>query len=294
VGIYVLDIPLQNRYFSGMHGLFIPSMIPPSAKAEPAFWFVFSGWRILVKIGDNRATIPSLNDVSELGLCPLRELYLGTLDGRHCYSVELTELALAPEGMVFHSLRRLYEHLDESIYGVATRAIHIIDWDRTHQFCSRCGTRTEIRADMCAKECSQCGLIDFPRISPAVIVLVERDKKVLLARSSRFKDELYSVLAGFVDPGETLEEAVRREVKEEVNIEVSNIRYFGSQPWPFPDSLMIAFTAQYSGGEIHVDGTEILDANWFDPDKLPTIPGKISIARALIDWFVSNYTKHNS
>jgi NAD+ diphosphatase len=147
---------------------------------------------------------------------------------------------------------------------------------------------------MCAKECPQCGLIDFPRISPAVIVLVERDKKVLLARSSRFKDELYSVLAGFVDPGETLEEAVRREVKEEVNIEVSNIRYFGSQPWPFPDSLMIAFTAQYSGGEIHVDGTEILDTNWFDPDKLPTIPGKISIARALIDWFVSKYTKHNS
>jgi NAD+ diphosphatase len=144
---------------------------------------------------------------------------------------------------------------------------------------------------MIARQCHACGLTLFPRISPAVIVLVERSGKALLARSSRFQEELYSVIAGFVEPGETLEETVRREVKEETGIDTKNIRYFGSQPWPFPDSLMIAFTARYAGGEIKVDNEEILDAAWFSADQLPTIPGKISIARALIDWFVLKRTK---
>jgi NAD+ diphosphatase len=139
---------------------------------------------------------------------------------------------------------------------------------------------------MIAKECPCCELLIFPRISPAVIVLVERENRVLLARVKRFTSELYSVLAGFVEPGETLEEAVQREIEEEVGIRVKNIRYFGSQPWPFPDSLMIGFTAEYDSGEIEIDETEIVDAGWFDPEKLPTIPGKISIARELIDWFV--------
>ena len=131
----------------------------------------------------------------------------------------------------------------------------------------------------------------FPRISPAVIVLVERGKKVLLARASRFTEDIYSVIAGFVEPGETLEETVAREIKEETGIEVKNIRYFGSQPWPFPDSLMIAFTAKYAGGEIKIDGEEIVEAKWFAADQLPNIPGKISIARSLIDWFVAKHNK---
>ena len=118
---------------------------------------------------------------------------------------------------------------------------------------------------------------------------MERGDQCLLARSPRFKGEFYSVLAGFAEPGETLEEAVAREVQEETGIEVRDIRYFGSQPWPFPDSLMIAFTARYAGGEIRVDGTEILDARWFTYDQLPNIPGRISIARALIDWFVEKH-----
>lgn len=140
---------------------------------------------------------------------------------------------------------------------------------------------------MNAKECPGCRFLSFPRISPAVIVLVEKENRVLLARVKRFTTELYSVLAGFVEPGETLEETVRREVAEETGIKVKNIRYFGSQPWPFPDSLMIGFTADYESGEIKIDETEIADAGWYDPDRLPIIPGKISIARELIDWFVN-------
>jgi NAD+ diphosphatase len=140
--------------------------------------------------------------------------------------------------------------------------------------------------DEVAKQCPQCGFVSFPRISPAIIVLVEHDGKALLARSPRFKEGLFSTLAGFVEPGETLENAVRREVKEEAGINVKNIRYFGSQPWPFPDSLMIGFTAEYACGEITVDNNEILDARWFSADNMPEIPGKISISRALIDWFL--------
>ena len=134
-------------------------------------------------------------------------------------------------------------------------------------------------------------IVSFPRISPAIIVLVERDGKALLARSPRFKEGLFSTLAGFVEPGETLEDAVRREVKEEAGIDVKNIRYFGSQPWPFPDSLMVGFTAEYAGGEIKIDDNEILDARWFSAEDMPEIPGKISIARALIDYFLEKAGK---
>ena len=142
---------------------------------------------------------------------------------------------------------------------------------------------------MRAKECKTCGRLEFPRVSPAVIVLVEREDTLLLARSPGFPGRFFSVLAGFVNPGESLEEAIHREVLEETGITVKDIAYFGSQPWPFPDSLMIGFTARYVSGEIRIDGDEIVEAGWFTPSHLPQIPGKMSIARQLIDWFVEKY-----
>jgi len=131
--------------------------------------------------------------------------------------------------------------------------------------------------------------MNFPRISPAIIVAVLKGKEILLARAHRFPPRLYSVIAGFVEPGETLEECVRREVKEEVGIEVENICYFGSQSWPFPNSLMVAFTADYANGKITIDETETIDAGWFTAHNLPPIPDKVSISRRLIDWFVEIY-----
>ena len=144
---------------------------------------------------------------------------------------------------------------------------------------------------MRAKECEECGRFDFPRISPAIIVLIEKGDALLLARSTRFPGSFFSVLAGFVEPGESLEEAVHREVKEETGILVKDIEYFGSQPWPFPDSLMIGFTAQYASGEIRIDGEEIAEAGWYKSHSLPQIPGKLSIARQLIDWFVARHSQ---
>ncbi|MBA4417670.1 MAG: NAD(+) diphosphatase [Syntrophus sp. (in: bacteria)] len=265
---------------------FIPALISPPETIDGAWWFIFKGHAMLVMEDERGIAVPWVKNPTELGLLPLRERYLGTLDGRHCFCGSVAEDLSPPVGMALRGLRYLYRRVDETIHSIAMRAVHLIEWDRTVRYCSRCGTAMAHGADLNAKECPDCGFISFPRISPAVIVLVEREGKALLARGARFNQEIYSVLAGFVEPGETLEETVEREIEEEVGIQVANIRYFGSQPWPFPDSLMIAFIAEYAGGEIRIDKTEIVDAGWFDVDSLPQIPGSISIARKLIDWFV--------
>jgi NAD+ diphosphatase len=272
--------------------LFIPAVVAPAEKQhEQAWWFVFRGQKMLIYKKKPAVTIPLSVTLEALGLCPLCERYLGTLKGTRCFAAYLPDETEPPANMDFFGLRGLFEELNENFYSVAVKALSITNWDSTHQFCSQCGSRAEKRNDILARQCPTCGLTMFPRISPAVIVLVERGEKVLLARASRFKEELYSVIAGFVEPGEALEETVRREIKEETGIEIKNIRYFGSQPWPFPDSLMIGFTARYAGGEIKVDGEEIVEAKWFTADQLPNIPGKISIARSLIDWFVEKHLK---
>ena len=274
-----------------MENRLIPSVEAPPKKLEPAWWFVFMSDKMMVAEGGEKISVPCFSSPAELGLERIREWYLGTLAGRHCYCAEISETASVPDKMALRGLRYLYGRLEEFLHRIAMKAVHMIDWDRTTRYCGYCGMETIRARGMIAKECPCCELLIFPRISPAVIVLVEREKSVLLARVKRFTSELYSVLAGFVEPGETLEEAVQREIEEEVGIRVKNIRYFGSQPWPFPDSLMIGFTAEYESGEIKIDEAEIADAGWFDPERLPTIPGKISIARELIDWFVETRSK---
>jgi NAD+ diphosphatase len=266
---------------------FISRIVPPSKRFEPAWWFAFQGSKLLIYEGSPSVTIPRLQEFEELGLKILRRNYLGQLDSTHCYAVELNEGTSPPSGMAFWGLRKVYGHLDEDLFWIAARAFQIVDWDRTHQFCGRCGLSLITKTTERAKECPQCGLLHFPRLAPAIIVLVERDDQLLLARSRHFSSNMYSVLAGFVEPGESLEEAVAREVGEEVGVRIKDIRYFGSQPWPFPHSLMIGFTAKYAGGEISLEDAEIEDAGWFTADKLPLIPDKISIARKLIDWFLA-------
>jgi NAD+ diphosphatase len=267
---------------------FISAIHPPAEQTDPAYWFAFAGNRLLCYEASAPEVIPLLLDFSELGLEPMRRQYLGTFEGRHCFSVELAAEVEAPPGMAFKGLRELYGPLDETLFAVAGRAVQIVDWDRTHQFCGRCGAKTVSLDPERAKKCPQCHLVNYPRLSPSIIVRVRRDNELLLARSPRFTPGMYSVLAGFVEPGETLEQAVEREVLEEVGLAVKNIQYFGSQPWPFPNSLMIGFTAEYAGGEFQLDPTEIEDAGWYTVDHLPDIPSRISIARRLIDDFVSS------
>jgi NAD+ diphosphatase len=274
-----------------MEGMFTSSVKGPADKTSLAHWFVFREKKMLCVINGTENSPPLVRDIRDTGIHPTREIYLGNLDGIHCYVAEADRSIDPPEGMAFHGLWSIHGSMDENLFKIAFRAIHTIEWDGTDQFCSLCGSRNRPKYDERAKECPQCGHISFPRISPAIIVLVEHDGKALLARSPRFKDGFFSVLAGFVEPGEALEDAVRREVKEEAGIDVKNIRYFGSQPWPFPDSLMVGFTAEYAGGDIRIDENEILDARWFSAEDMPEIPGKISISRALIDSFLAKTQK---
>lgn len=265
---------------------FVSSTECPAEKINPSYWFIFREQKMLVVVKDHWSTPPLARDIRTLGISPIREIYLGRLGKTDCYAAEADKQTGTPEGMEYQGLRLIHGTMDDSLFGIAFRATHIIDWDEKDQYCSRCGTKNVPKDGELAKKCPKCCLVSFPRISPAIIVLVEYEGKALLARSPRFKEGLFSVLAGFVEPGESLEDAVRREVKEEAGIDVKNIRYFGSQPWPFPDSLMIGFTAEFAGGEITVDNNEILDARWFTADNMPEIPHKISISRALIDHFL--------
>jgi len=265
---------------------FVIGVEPPADRAEKALWFILRDREILLKLNNNPGAIPRMIDLGELGLSGIREQYLGALDGTHCYSVELPNNAQPPEGMEFMDLRQAYTQMGEKCFALVNKAVQVMEWDRTSQFCSRCGTKTLQKPGERGKECPDCGELFYPRISPAVIVLIRKGHEILLARSPNFPDDMYGLIAGFVEPGESAEAAVAREIREEVGIEVKNITYFGTQAWPFPNSLMIGFTAEYSSGEIQPDGFEIEDARWFPAGDLPVLPGKISIARKLIDHFL--------
>ncbi len=275
---------------SKMSNCFKASLAPPDLHTSQAWWFILSGYRLLVTDSERKKRIPLLKHPEQIGVAFIRSMFIGILAGIPCYAAEMDPGSHLPAGFVFEELRSLFSRLEDGVYEGALTAVHLIEWDKNSQFCSRCRAEMRTRADIRAKECPECGRLEFPRISPAIIVLIERGESLLLARSSRFPGKFFSVLAGFAEPGESLEEAVRREVMEETGIAVKDVKYFGSQPWPFPDSLMIGFTAQYESGEIRIDGEEIAEAGWYRADNLPQIPGKLSIARQLIDWFVAKHS----
>ena len=258
-----------------------------SELTEPAYWLAFSRGRMLV--APDGLHLPCLKGLDELGVSPVRTQYLGLLDGKHCFSAELSPDTEAPEGTEYMDLMSAYSVLDEDIYLLAGKATQIIAWDQTHQYCGRCGNKTEYMPGERGKKCSVCGFMSFPRLSPATITAVIKDKQILLSQYAAFRGRgMHTIIAGFVEPGETLEECIHREVFEEVGVRVKNIRYLKSQPWPFPNSLMMGFVAEYDSGEITVDEKEIANADWFDLNSLPETPPPLSIARRIIDWVVEN------
>jgi NAD+ diphosphatase len=278
--------------------------VPAPPDAGDALWFVFRGERLLVAAGEliaarpgddpriyprpSTAQLPVVAAPAALALEPLRTLYLGLLGGAHCFAAEAAADAPSPQGFGWHGLRALFSVLADDHFALAGRALQLLEWDRTHQFCGRCGTPTVPKATERSRECPSCGLAAYPRVAPAIMALIRRGpEEVLLARSARFPPGMYSALAGFVEPGETLEQCLEREVAEEVGIQVENVHYFASQPWPFPHSLMIAFVADWKSGEISVDPLEIETAEWFNVRSLPQLPNPISISRRLIDAVVA-------
>ncbi len=194
-----------------------------------------------------------------------------------------------PDGWRAVPRRALWEVMGERAFAVANRLYAEMDWRTNSRFCGRCGSPMEDMEDR-GRRCGSCGNTSYPVISPAVIVAVEKEGKLLLGHNRAFPGKRYSVLAGFVDLGESLEDTVKREIKEEVGIEVCDVEYFGSQSWPFPRSLMVGFRARWLEGDIEVDGVEIDHADWFAPEDLPEIPGSVSISRRLIDDFIARWS----
>jgi NAD+ diphosphatase len=218
--------------------------------------------------------------------------FIGIVDDEAWWAIDVPRTADDPSYGASIDLRAFHGRHPEHHWIAAGRAVQIVEWARTHRFCGRCGSATELAEGERAMRCPTCSLLAFPRLSPAMITLVTRGEpgpgqEALLARGIQWQVPMYSCLAGFVEPGESLEGAVLREVAEEVGVAVRNPTYFGSQPWPFPNSLMVGFRAEYESGEIECDPTEIADANWYRRDDLPMIPPGISIARKLIDAWLA-------
>ncbi len=262
---------------------FIPSHTPPDRPRENALLFLARGMDLLIQEHSEGVSIPLGAAFPELAAAAH---YLGELGGVDCYAAGFPQDFAPPTGYRVVTARSLYKRVDDVRFAVAGRALSIVEWDLTHRFCGRCGEPTQLVAGERARRCPVDKTPFYPRIAPAIIVLITRGDTMLLAQNARFPEPMFSTLAGFAEPGESLEECLAREVKEEVGIDVKNIRYFGSQPWPFGRSLMVGFTAEYAGGDITVDGEEISEAHWFSPDNLPRIPPRLSIARQLIDAFI--------
>ncbi len=261
-----------------------PSFTPlthPPAEAAQRRTFAFRGNELL--LADPALEIPAASIRGLLGIEEMRLLPVGLYDGEYCEAAWLEKDVQAPSGYAFRALRSLFGQMEEARLAVAGRAFQIADWARTHRYCGVCGGPMRRTPGERAMKC-ECGHVAYPRISPAMMVLVKRGEAILLARNAAAPPGRFSALAGFLEPGESVEEAIHREVREEVGIEVTGLRYFASQSWPFPGSLMLAFTAEYAGGELAPDRTEIVEARWFGPgDPLPQLSPRQSISRALID-----------
>ncbi len=214
--------------------------------------------------------------------CTEPALLVGTWLGEPCYAADVGSFPEQLPGRPV-TVRALFAEAGAEAFIMAGRATQLLDWQRNHLYCGRCGACAERKSREFAMQCPACGLVAYPRISPAVMVLVRRGDELLLARSPHFASRMFSALAGFVEAGETLEECAHREVREEVGVEIANLRYFRSQSWPFPNSLMVAFFADYAGGTLRPDPSEIEEAGWFHVEALPLVPNPVSIARQLID-----------
>ncbi len=248
---------------------------------------LFTDQGIVVDAKTFSPLVPFAATVTQLGL-GLTSAYLdnNTLVAK-CYNSFTAEQLLKQGFLIYPAKDFLYQCYQKPIQPLILRAIHCLSWDTKLQYCSQCGAKAQKIVNKTEKKCATCSLSFFPHFSPAIMVLIQRDHEILLARSRHFETDMYSALAGFIDLGETAEKAVHREVREEVGLEISDLKYFGTQPWPFPDSFMIAFTANYLSGDLTIDPEEIEDAQWFNIHRLPKLPSHSSIARALIDSWIA-------
>ena len=276
---------------------FTPRWSAPAQGSPGGLWFVLEGGKLLTCAAAGHADARAVpkGDGPPIPVAGAR--CIGLLGEVPCWAAARTGVEATPPGFTLEPLRRLFDRLPDELVAVAGRAVQVLEFERTHRHCGVCATPTEESDGGRARRCPACGEVSYPRLAPAMMVLVTRQgpagTELLLASGARIGRSggttplIYSALAGFVEPSESLEDCVRREVDEEVGLRVRDLRYFGSQCWPFPHSLMVAFTAEYAGGEIHCQEGEIVDAQWFPVDRLPALPHRLSVARRLIDHAVA-------
>ncbi len=258
------------------------SAVVDPGQTKDSLFFVCYQTKVLMSFNEKKRWRPvSADEIASFQV--VQRHFMGSLAGSGCYALEVSE----PYDQKFVELRSHLDSFDRAMFNLMGRALQICDWFKSHQFCGNCGAKNQAHAVDRAMVCPSCGLQFYPRLSPSIIVLVHRDDGVLLGRNHLFPPNLFSTLAGFVDPGESIEETVRREVAEEVGVNVGRINYRGSQPWPFPNSLMLGFHAEYTDGDIVLQEDEIAEADWFTLDQLPPIPGKFAISRWLIDDYLT-------
>ncbi len=258
-----------------------PKDLSPAQKR----WILVQGSCVLFQKDPTSGTV-LMPDPLPADLAYSAPVYLGTKGDLFYYATEVPAGATLPGGWQPSPVRELSGKVPDSDMAIASYGSRILDFDRSTAFCGRCGAQTRPLTTERARICTACNRITYPRISPAIIVLIKKGEEILLARSPRSPPGVFSVIAGFNEPGENLEQTVHREVGEEVGIAVRNLRYFGSEPWPFPDSLMIGFVADYARGDIRIDNLEIEAAGWFTRGTLPPFPSKTSISRALIEAWI--------
>jgi NAD+ diphosphatase len=266
----------------------LPTDLPPL----DGTWFCVHGGKLLLRQGPHGPELPRLPVGQGLPLPTGSVHCIGRLEDVVCWTTSLEAPPEAlPAGFSLEPVRGLFGKLAEDQLAIAGRALQVVEFHRTHRYCGTCASPTEPHDEQRARRCANCGATMYPRIAPAMMVLVKRDtgagRELLLARGTRFPGAFYSALAGFVEPAESIEDCIHREIREEVGLRVRNLRYFGSQSWPFPHSLMVAFIADHDSGEILRDPSEILDAQWFPLDRLPPLPLPISISRRLINHAIA-------
>ena len=250
------------------------------------WWFVFYKDQLLLEKKENGILAIPSGETSPIAIKENTNVHdITVLEDKHCKAFSLAQPFEESEQYVPTGLRASYEYLPLAHYQVAGKAYEILHWDNNSRFCPVCGTRMEQKENI-MKRCPHCGNEIYPAISTAILALIRKEDSLLLVHARNFKGTFNGLVAGFLETGETLEECVAREVKEETGLDIDNITYFGNQPWPYPSGLMVGFIADYAGGEIKLQDEELSSGAFYTRDNLPELPRKLSLARKMIDWWI--------
>jgi len=278
----LINIPFNNTFIKDVFVPCVPQYSP--GPFEPGFWALVQGNNLILQSGKTGAALP-FGELPEWIAIPVATLCIGLWHGYPLRVIPVDTDCPIQKPFIAEALNAVVQTIDNSTLGIGGLARQILHWEHQSRICSVCGGENRPFSREWGRLCSACSTKQFPKVSPCAIVLVRRNDEILLVRNAHWPAGRYSLAAGFLGLGESLEECAAREVREETGIDITDITYVGSQSWPFPSQIMVGFVATYAGGELVVDYSELEDARWFSMSALPTLPPTRSIARRIIDTF---------